>query len=168
MKKTHIIILLVLILVIAGILMSIYQKQAQAPVDVTPIPTPVTTIPNDLVISYSGENAKDMIKVTYPRPGDTISSPLIITGEARGTWYFEASFPVTLTDGDGLIIAEGHAEAQGEWMTENFVPFKATLTFTKPANASAFGNRSFLILHNDNPSGDYTRNKSAEIPVFFK
>jgi hypothetical protein len=109
-----------------------------------------------------------MIRITSPNVGDQITSPLTITGEARGPWYFEASFPVVLTDGDGLIIAEGHAEAQGDWMTEDFLPFKAILTFTKPDNAAAFGDRAALILKNDNPSGDPARDKAAEIPVRFR
>ena len=36
----------------------------------------------------------DRIRVNNPRPNQTISSPLTVTGEARGSWYFEASFPV--------------------------------------------------------------------------
>ena len=66
-------------------------------------------------------------------PGQKISSPLVLTGEARGTWFFEASFPVVLTDWDGLIIAQGYAQADTNWMTTDFVPFKSTLTFDKPA-----------------------------------
>jgi hypothetical protein len=91
-----------------------------------------------------------------------------ITGEARGPWYFEASFPVLLTDGDGLIIAQGNGQAQGEWMTTEFVPFVATLEFSVPVNADAFGRRGALVFKNDNPSGDSARDKAVEIPVRFK
>lgn len=107
----------------------------------------------------------DLIRITYPRPGTAISSPLTIQGEARGTWFFEASFPVTLTDWDGLIIAEGYASAEGDWMTENFVPFTATLTFTKP---DLYQERGTLILHKDNPSGLPEHDDALEIPVQFK
>ncbi len=110
----------------------------------------------------------DLVTIDYPREGAVITSPLTVRGEARGTWFFEASAPMVLTDGDGLIIAESHVQAQGEWMTENFVPFEGKLTFTKPANAAAFGNRGTLILKNDNPSGDPSRDKAVEIPVSFK
>ena len=48
----------------------------------------------------------DLIRIDAPRPNATVSSPLTIQGEARGTWFFEADFPVVLTDWDGKIIAE--------------------------------------------------------------
>jgi len=71
----------------------------------------------------------DLIRIESPRPGQEIASPLTITGEARGTWYFEGDFPVVLTDWDGRIIAQHYATAQGEWMTEDFVPFSSELSF---------------------------------------
>jgi hypothetical protein len=107
----------------------------------------------------------DKIRITSPAPGAWISSPLTITGEARGNWMFEASFPVILTDWDGKIIAEGHAEAQGDWMTTEFVPFKATITFTKPTQVP--NNRGTLILKKDNPSGLPQNDDALEIPVYF-
>ncbi|MBI5530031.1 MAG: hypothetical protein HY918_00835 [Candidatus Doudnabacteria bacterium] len=93
-----------------------------------------------------------------------ISSPLTITGEAKGTWFFEASFPVILTDWDGKIIAQGIAKANGDWMTENFVPFEAILQFVKPG----YKNNGSLILKKDNPSGLPQNDAALEIPVIFK
>jgi hypothetical protein len=108
------------------------------------------------------------IRVSSPISNDYISSPLVIKGEAKGTWYFEASFPVVLTDGGGVIIAQGIAQANppagGDWMTTNFVPFTATLNFTKPSNDK----NGFLILKKDNPSGLPQNADSLEIPVNFK
>jgi hypothetical protein len=106
---------------------------------------------------------ESLIVLDSPQPNDVIESPLTIMGKARGPWYFEASFPIVLTDSDGLIIAEGHAEAQGEWMTEEFVPFKATLNFTKPAGK----NTGSLILKKDNPSGLPEHDDALEIPIIF-
>ena len=106
----------------------------------------------------------NLIRVSNPKPNQEITSPLIITGEARGTWYFEASFPIVLVDWDGLIIAEGHAEAQSEWMTEEFVPFKATVTFKAPT----YKNYGTLILQKDNPSGLPEHDDAIEIPVLFR
>ena len=106
----------------------------------------------------------NLIHVTNPLPNQLIKSPLIIEGEARGVWFFEASFPVVLTDWDGLIIAEGFATAQGEWMTEEFVPFIATLEFKTPT----YKNNGVLILKKDNPSGLPEHDRAFEIPVIFK
>lgn len=107
----------------------------------------------------------DLIKVTSPRPNQTITSPLIITGEARGKWFFEANFPVTLTNWEGKTIAEGFATANGEWMTENFVPFEAKLTFIIDKNI--YSNKGTLILKKSNASDLREHDDSLEMPVIF-
>lgn len=106
----------------------------------------------------------DIITLNIPRPNSEIVSPLIIEGQARGTWFFEGDFPVVLTDWDGLIIAEGYATAQDDWMTEDFVQFKTELKFEKPE----FNNKGLLILRKDNPSGLPENDDALEIPIFFK
>jgi hypothetical protein len=116
-------------------------------------PTPTPTQPD-----YSNE-----ITVSSPTKGQKITSPLTITGSARGPWYFEASFPIELRNSANVVIAQGHAEAQSDWMTTDFVPYKTTLTF--PAQPA--GSTGTLILRNDNPSGDPARDKSVSIPVTF-
>jgi len=106
----------------------------------------------------------DLISVTFPTKGAEISNPVTITGTARGMWYFEASFPVEILDESGTSIAMVPAQAQGEWMTENFVPFSVTVSF--PAQPA--GSRGTLILHKDNPSGEPERDQSVIIPITFK
>lgn len=103
------------------------------------------------------------------KPGDTISSPLKITGESGGGWFFEGSFPVMLVNWDGLIIAEGLAKAKGDWMTTNFVPFEAELKFTKPNNPNNqdFMTKGAIIFKKDNPSGLPANDKAYELPVTF-
>ena len=118
-----------------------------------------TVAPNEFV-----SDAGVILRVLSPLPDSVISSPLTITGEAPGTWYFEGSFPVDLVDGDDLVIAEGIATAQDDWMTESFVPFTATLTFTKSSN----GGSGTLILHRDNPSGLSENDDAIEIPILFQ
>ena len=54
----------------------------------------------------------NLIKIKSPVLESKIISPLEIKGTARGNWYFEASFPIILTDWDGKIIAQGHATAR--------------------------------------------------------
>ncbi len=108
----------------------------------------------------------NLIRLNSPRPNQTIQSPVLITGEARGVWFFEASFPVFLTNWDGLIIAQGIATAKGDWMTNNFVPFEATLTFI--ADKNVYSNRGTLILRKDNPSGLPQNDDALEIPVIIQ
>jgi len=107
----------------------------------------------------------DLIRLSYPRPGDVIGSPLVVTGEARGYWFFEASFPVLVTDWDGKIIGEGYATAEGDWMVEDFVPFTAEVTFKKP---DLYLDRGTLILKKDNPSGLPEHDDALEIPISFE
>jgi len=102
----------------------------------------------------------DLIRVTSPESGATVSSPLTVDGEARGTWYFEASFPVKLLDSDGNELAVTPAEAQGEWMTEDFVPFTATLEFDESYTGDAT-----LVLQKDNPSGLPENDDELRIPL---
>jgi len=113
----------------------------------------VEDIGNELVKS-------DLIRIDQPRPGQVISSPLEITGQARGTWFFEASFPILLLDKNGRTISQTIAQAQSGWMTEEFVPFKAKLEF--PTNLSG---RVKLIFKKDNPSGLPQNDDQLEMPV---
>jgi len=107
----------------------------------------------------------DLIRLESPRPNEKIKSPLTIKGEARGDWFFEASFPISITDWDGRIIGEGFATAKGEWMTTDFVPFEAVLTFT--VDPQAYSNRGSLILRKDNPSGLPEHDDALEVPIIF-
>jgi hypothetical protein len=102
------------------------------------------------------------ISIDQPVAGATVTSPLVVTGEARGNWYFEAVFPVHLLDANGVEIASAPAQALSDWMTTDFVPYKATLTFSMPATATGT-----LVLENDNPSGLPENSKSVSLPVSF-
>ncbi|HXV26782.1 MAG TPA: Gmad2 immunoglobulin-like domain-containing protein [Candidatus Paceibacterota bacterium] len=112
--------------------------------------------------------ADDVFILDEPLPGAVVSSPLTIRGKARGTWFFEASFPVTLTNWDGLIIAQHYCMTAGEWMTTEFVGFECELEFTRPDGPGDGTNRGFLILHKDNPSGLPEHDDSREIMIHFE
>ncbi len=124
-------------------------------------------VPDDVHVQIDAKT--DLIVLTTPVPNAVIGSPLALTGRARGNWFFEASFPVSLTNWDGLIIAEGVATADGEWMTTEFVPFTATLEFVNPYpdGGQDFMKRGSLILKKDNPSGLPEYDDALEIPVRF-
>jgi hypothetical protein len=120
-------------------------------------------------LTFTEPSLDDLIRLDEPQPNETVSSPLTITGEARGTWFFEASFPVVLTNWDGLIIAEGVATAEGDWMTEDFVPFSAELEFDSPYSSGDpdFMQNGSLILQKDNPSGLPENDNALEIRIKF-
>lgn len=100
------------------------------------------------------------IIVTSPQPNQTITSPLSIEGKAKGFWYFEAVAPIRLLDDKGDILASGNIQAQGDWMTSDYVPFKAEITFSYNATTSGI-----LLFHNDNPSGLPENDKEFSVPV---
>ncbi len=103
------------------------------------------------------------IIVTSPLDGATVTNPIHIRGKARGTWYFEASFPVELVDSAGAILASGPAHAESDWMTSDYVDFTADLTY--PATSTG---RALLVLKNDNPSGDPDRDVFKFVTVILK
>ncbi|MBI5134195.1 MAG: hypothetical protein HZA81_02300 [Candidatus Taylorbacteria bacterium] len=104
-----------------------------------------------------------MIEITSPKEGDLVASPVFVAGRARGPWYFEASFPVQVIGADGKVLGEAPAQAQGEWMTEEFVPFSASVAFDPGANSSGV-----IRFKKDNPSGLPENDAMVEIPVSFK
>lgn len=120
-------------------------------------------------ITFTGTSTGDLINVINPMPNEVVDSPLVVTGEARGTWYFEGVFSLVLTNWDGEIIGEVNAEAQESWMTEDFVPFEATITFDSPYSAGdpEFMQNGALILQKANPSGLPENADALEIPVMF-
>ena len=111
----------------------------------------------------SNDTLNDLLRVKNPVPGQLITSPLEITGEARGYWFFEANATVELLDGNMNQISETYTTAMGEWMTEDWVPFSGTLTFEKPATENGH-----LVLHKANASGLKENEMSDTIPVKFR
>ena len=105
---------------------------------------------------------EDLIQVTALESGATIISPLAISGRARGYWYFEASFPIELRDSSDQVVTSTVAQASGDWMTEDFVDFTATLNFAPIGNASGT-----LVLKKDNPSGEPALDDQLVIPVIY-
>ncbi len=107
-------------------------------------------------------STSDMIRVDRPLPNVLIQSPLVVSGSARGNWYFEATLPVRVFDSTGKLLGSGPAQAQGDWMTTNFVPFQATITF-----ATSTTEAGTVVFAKDNPSGLPANDASVSIPVYF-
>jgi translocator protein len=105
---------------------------------------------------------EDLIQIENLRANDTIISPLLIKGKARGFWFFEADFPIRLYDANGQLVATTIARTQSNWMTEDFVPFSAELKFEKPKTKSGT-----LVLEKDNPSGFAENADELRIPILF-
>jgi eight-cysteine-cluster-containing protein len=103
----------------------------------------------------------DMV-VVFPEQGDRVSSPVEVIGKAKGNWFFEATFPVTVLDDNQNEIGYGFVESLGEWMTEDFVDFKGEITFN-----SAGHDGGEIVFKNSNPSGMPEFEKSVSVKVKF-
>jgi hypothetical protein len=99
------------------------------------------------------------VNVSAPLANARVTSPLIVEGDARGDWYFEAQFPLELRAADGTILAEAPARAQSDWMTEAPVPFRGELTFRVTQDTPAT-----LVLQEDMP-GEGATPREITIPV---
>lgn len=110
--------------------------------------------------SASSEN--ENVRVIAPLPESVVTSPLMVSGEARGMWYFEASFPVTVRDANDQVLGTGVAQAQGEWMTTEFVPFQTMVSFTPSSTPTGF-----VVFQKDNPSGLPEHADEVRVPVRF-
>lgn len=118
----------------------------------------VTVQTPDIAWFNTNEN---MIVVDTPKVG-MVGSTFTVSGKARGGWYFEASFPLEVRDGNGNLLIQMPVQAQGEWMTPEFVPFSETVTIANYKGAAT------LILHKDNPSGLPENDASVSIPIIIQ
>jgi hypothetical protein len=99
--------------------------------------------------------------IISPESSEIVSSPLVVSGKAKGSWFFEGSLPVKLVDEADNVIAVAPAQAESDWMTSDFVPFKTLLNFTSTSSSG------YLIIAKDNPSGLAEFDDSIRIPVRF-
>jgi len=121
---------------------------------------------NDILSSENSILVDDVeipIELDNIQADDIISSPFMITGQARGSWYFEASFPMRLEDEEGNLLGSSIVATQGDWMTKEFVPFSANLEFMVTTTTKAF-----LVLQKDNPSGLAEYDDKLVVPVTLK
>lgn len=117
----------------------------------------VLEIGNELALS-------DSIILASPRPNQKVTSPILIQGEARGEWFFEAQMQAELTDLEGKKIGDAVLTADDDWMTDDFVPFSGFLKYTLLDKII----EGKLIIRNANPSGLAEHSKELIIPVQFR
>lgn len=102
-------------------------------------------------------------RIAQPQPNMVVTSPLVVAGEAPGNWFFEASLPVSIVDSAGRVLAVVPAQAQGDWMTTDYVPFETALTFAVPTSTAT----GFVVVAKDNPSGLPELDRDIRIPIRF-
>ncbi len=104
------------------------------------------------------------VEIFDPIPGQTIISPETVSGSvAGGGWFFEATFPVEIVDGDGTILGQGQARAQSDWESTGTVLFTGSIPFSGPRSTTGT-----IVFSKDNPSGDSEKGESFGVPVRFE
>jgi len=140
------------------------------PVDVLTLPGGTMYISDDAggriyELSYVGdaEPEADLATSTLPFISTTITATTTaLSGEALGTWYFEASFPIDVVNSSNVVVETLIATAQTDWMTTASVPFIA------PFQASLYSGQTVsFILRKDNPSGEPQFDASVTIPNIY-
>ncbi|MEK9132159.1 MAG: GerMN domain-containing protein, partial [Patescibacteria group bacterium] len=101
-------------------------------------------------------------RIDSPQPNEAMTSPYKVTGAMPGNWFFEATAAVKLLDANGKGLGFAHAQSKSNWMTNELVPFEATLKFDTPTTLTGT-----LILQADNPSGLPKNDKQERYIVHF-
>ncbi len=151
-KQTIILITLAIILICSGLYI-------QRDFFMTNVLAPVVIAPS---VSYTNATSDNLI-VQIPLPGDTVAKTLTIMGKARGSWYFEATFPVVVLDTTGQVLVTSFAQAQGDWMTTEFVPFVGQVIIP-----DSYKGKATIVLKKDNPSGLKENDASLSFPVMIQ
>lgn len=102
------------------------------------------------------------VNLSSPQEGSVVNSPLVVKGEAPGSWFFEGNIVVEIQDNNRQVITTHPGTAQSDWMTDNLVPFASLVEFETQAETG------YLIIRNDNPSGLPEFAKEVEWPLIFK
>lgn len=76
------------------------------------------------------------IVVDRPKVDTIVTSPVILSGEARGSLFLEAVLAVDVVDEEGNVVGKGAIRAEGDWMTDDFVPFQGKIAFDLPDGVS--------------------------------
>lgn len=160
MRKIYI---LISVLVVVGVAVVVWPGANSKSVQLVACTIEAKLCPNGSAVGRTGPNCEfaecpssvlydnaspDLIQVEAPLVNAVVGKEFSVIGKARGAWFFEASFPIVVLGKEGEVLIETHATAQSDWMTEDFVPFRADIkipeSYTGPAK---------LILKKDNPSG---------------
>lgn len=129
---------------------------------------PMTARPSMGKSKYLVINNNNLVEASIfiesPESDAVIFSPITVSGVAKGSWFFEGSFPLVLTDEKGNVIAQSYANAQGNWMTIDYVRFSGKLVFKKPDGIKD----GILIFKKDNPSGLPEHDDSRGVRIIFR
>lgn len=107
-------------------------------------------------------NKDDLVSLSVA-PGAAVSGKMTVTGSVKNNYFFEGNIPVHVLDAAKNHVLETHGTSTTDWMTSGPVSFSAVIDFTTLPKGPGY-----IELHNDNPSGDPTKEKTIDIPIVIK
>ncbi|MCX6757720.1 MAG: hypothetical protein NTZ44_02460 [Candidatus Nomurabacteria bacterium] len=137
----------------SNMLMSILDKQTESyvkPQKATVTENPLQTASSDLVSFSISPNTK-------------VHGILSYRGVLQGGYFFEGNVLVNILDINKKVLKSSNAVAKSEWMTSGPVNFEGNIDFTGLPKGSAY-----FEIHNDNPSGEASKDKSILIPIIIE
>lgn len=101
--------------------------------------------------------------VSSPLKGDSVGSPLTVTGIVPPGWMFEGSFGVKLFTDSDVLVTQTAAEEKipGSWQSGEPIEFTARLTYTTDAESG------YILLEKANPSGLTENEGFHKLPILF-
>ncbi len=154
-----VVILLIVIGVLSWFLFASPGPSTPAPVVISGTTTP--SVPSLPTQPTTPAPLHERISVTSPKANATVGDDFDVKGSAPGPWFFEATFPIKVRDANDNTIGVSHANAIGDWMTDQNVAFQATVHI----DDAKYHGPATLILLKDNPSGLPQNDDSLEVPI---
>lgn len=98
---------------------------------------------------FTTANGTKLIIDNWPTDG-VVVNPLSLTGQVPGSWSHEGLFSIDILCEGDIGLPGATAQLEGDWMTNELVPFTASLSFD--STTKECGDLS-IILRKANPSG---------------
>ncbi len=104
-------------------------------------------------------NTGDLVSFSVAA-GAPVSGNMTITGSVQNAYFFEANILVKVLDANQNVLVDTYGTATTDWMTTAPVSFTTNIDFTNLPSGPGY-----IMLENDNPSGDPNLVKQILIPV---
>ncbi len=130
------------------------------PLKQTQVLTPVSIPDTTSTTPPPPEQANSAMKITAPRANETVTAPFIVSGNAPGGWFFEASFPIRIVDQNNKLLATTVAHPLSSWMSSDPIAFEAAFDFIVATTTEAT-----MVFNNDNPSGLPENDREFSMPI---
>lgn len=99
--------------------------------------------------------------LTSPTPNSELGCDFILAGEMPREWFFENSFPYSITVNEKEIL-KGTVQGLADYTIEEMIPFSEKIICSEECKGEGE-----IILRNDNPSGLLENSDEYRIPVKF-